>query len=203
MRLVLACCIILALGACGAGPGRTAVDGQGRGFFISPNGQPFRFDGGQPHVRWFAAVDVDADGRLSKAEFSGDARRFFAAVDADANRLVTSSEVSAWRAREARELESLLALIPAPGGPERRRPRQPTWTPEGGFSQARVREGRRRPSLITLLNEREPVLASDADFNRRVSPEEYEAATGDRFRLLDLNGDGALTGEELAQFIDR
>ena len=46
-------------------------------------------------------------------------------------------------------------------------------------------------------------MASDADFSRRVTPEEYQAATEDRFRLLDRNGDGALTREELAQFVDR
>jgi hypothetical protein len=174
-----------------------------RGFFISPNGQPFRFDGVEPHARWFVAADADADGRLTKAEFSADARRFFAAVDADANGLVTSAEVSSWRAREARELESLLALIPAPGGPLRRRPSQPMWTPESGFVRTKGREGPRRPALVTLLNEREPMLASDADFSRRVTPEEYQAATEDRFRLLDLNGDGALTREELVQFMDR
>jgi hypothetical protein len=85
----------------------------------------------------------------------------------------------------------------------RRSARPPAWTPEGGFVRAKGREAPRRPALVTLLKEREPLLASDADFSRRVTPEEYQAATDDRFRLLDLNGDGALTREELAQFVDR
>ena len=64
-------------------------------------------------------------------------------------------------------------------------------------------EGPLRPALVTLLNEREPELASDADFNRRVTPAEFEAATLDRFRLLDLDGDGALGEDEFTRFIAR
>ena len=202
MRSHLAFSLVIALAACGGGQRRAALEGS-YGFFISPNGQPFRFDGGvAPQARWFAAADADSNGRVTQAEFAADARRFFTAVDADANGLVTSAEVSAWRAREARELEVLLALIPAPGGAEPRRSTRPMWTRDGGFVRTKTREGPRRPALVTLLNEREPVLASDADFNRRVTPEEFEAATQDRFRLLDLGGDGALTQEDLAQFID-
>jgi hypothetical protein len=204
IRSLLSLFAVITLAAgCATGPGRASPLGGGHGYFISPNGQPFRFDGGSPHGRWLAGADTNSDGRLSQTEFAADARRFFAAVDADSNELATSAEVSAWRAREARELEAMLAFIPARTGDEPRRRSRPVWTQGGGFVRTQGPGAPRRPSLVTLLNEREPVLASDADFNRRVTPAEFEAATLDRFRLLDLDGDSVLSEGELAQFLDR
>lgn len=171
------------------------------GYFISPHGEPFRFDRGESGVaRWFALADADEDGRLTRAEFDADAQRYFGDVDADANGLATSAEVSALRSRLAPQLEAMLAYLPAPQpDDDARSTRRPTWRPGTGFltPQRRGGEGGDAIGVVTLLNEREPVLASDADFNRRVTAEEFAAASEDRFAILDADGDGALTLTEL------
>jgi Ca2+-binding EF-hand superfamily protein len=56
-------------------------------------------------------------------------------------------------------------------------------------------------SSLGLLGEREPVLASDADFNRRVTREEFDAAARDRFKRLDMDEDGALTAPQLQEIL--
>ncbi|NWG52364.1 MAG: hypothetical protein HXY28_01455 [Hydrogenophilaceae bacterium] len=169
-----------------------------RGYFITPNGEPLAFGPGESAVaRWFAAADADGDAAVTLPEYHADAERFFAAIDADSDGLATAPEVSALRARLAPQLEAMLAYLPAPGGRRPQGERLPRWTPEQGFIAARRGSQVELLTVVTLLNEREPVLASDADFNRRVSRAEFAAAGAERFALLDADRSGALTLPEL------
>ena len=43
----------------------------------------------------------------------------------------------------------------------------------------------------------EPVVSADANFDRGISKQEFANAATKRFRMLDANGDGALTRDEL------
>ena len=201
MRALSTFVAVLTLAACAPRFGPGPAPSTGLYFFVSPNGQPFRFAGSSTTLLrpWFEAADADHDARIARAEFIADAVRFFTEVDADHDGAATSPEVSAVRRERAPELETWISYA---GGPtERRRP--PRWTPEDGF----VREQSNRPPprivVANLLNEREPVLASDADLNRLVTRAEYEAATADRFRRLDTNADGALAMGELEEILSR
>ncbi|MBI1187553.1 MAG: hypothetical protein GC206_09530 [Alphaproteobacteria bacterium] len=185
----------LALAGC-VGPGRERAPAA-RGFFISPHGEPLAFGPGESGVaRWFAGADADGDDVLTPAEFLADGARFFAAVDADGDGNATAPEVSTLRARLAPQLETMLAYLPGPGVRQRVRG-PPRWTPEQGFITARRGARVDLLTVVTLLSEREPVLASDADFNRRVSRTEFDAAGAERFALLDRDANGALMLLEL------
>jgi Ca2+-binding EF-hand superfamily protein len=46
----------------------------------------------------------------------------------------------------------------------------------------------------------EPVVAADRDFNRGISPDEFQAAADSRFDALDTNGDGMIKRAELPRF---
>ncbi|MGE0830180.1 MAG: hypothetical protein AB7O04_12625 [Hyphomonadaceae bacterium] len=207
MRIAtLLCGLAVILPAAMAGcAGRGGEAGPPAIYFLSPSGEPFRIsEAGVPGLDlWFDAADADDDARLTADEFRADARRFFAEVDADQNGLATSPEISTLREARAQQLETVMA---ARGNPDPSLNRQgPLWTPQTGFVDRRRRgdAGPRRVLVQFLLNEREPVLASDSDFNRRVTMDEFIAATDDRFRLLDINADGALTVSELRENLSR
>jgi hypothetical protein len=70
--------------------------------------------------------------------------------------------------------------------------------PGPGASDQQPRAFRRGAARYSYLAYPEPVTAADTNFNRGVSSAEFRAAADERFRLLDTNGDGAITRDELA-----
>jgi hypothetical protein len=58
-------------------------------------------------------------------------------------------------------------------------------------------QSRAGAGLYGLLNEIQPVMGQDSDFNRRISKAEATAAAKDRFALLDKDKDGKLVLETL------
>jgi hypothetical protein len=57
--------------------------------------------------------------------------------------------------------------------------------------------GRSGAGLFGLINEVQPVMAQDSDFNRRIDKAEATAAARDRFRILDKDKSGRLTLDSL------
>jgi hypothetical protein len=199
---------VLALAACAAGPGPEAFDEGPPGppgaprpaLFISPHGQPFRSGPGEPYpvAAWFAAADRDRDGRVSRAEFRADAEAFFRTLDANNDGTVDGFEVAAYERSIPEMAPRLAGLAPGEG-------QDPNLGQRDGerrqLSAARPR-GRGGPvregaSPYTFLDQPEPVLAADTDFDSKVSLAEAQAAADRRFTVLDSNGDGYLTLEEL------
>ncbi|MBL8550497.1 MAG: hypothetical protein JNJ73_10970 [Hyphomonadaceae bacterium] len=216
MRLGLLLTAALLLAACVGGRGDRGprIDPTRAPVFLSPSGEPIHPTADEPNplLVWFRAADADHDGRLTEAEFKADAARFFALVDADRDGLATSPEVSALRARVAPELDAMAfgwsgGRSDGPIGGETGLPERHEPPPQGGVSDTRITRPagpirRTRPtSAASLLGEREPVLASDADFNRRVTAEEFAAAAADRFARLDVDHDGVLTEAGLQEIL--
>ncbi|MDB5432211.1 MAG: EF-hand domain protein, partial [Caulobacter sp.] len=75
----------------------------------------------------------------------------------------------------------------------------------GGGSQGDGPPGGGRPpganmtgaAAYTFLKEPEPVTASDGNFDHLITAAEFAAAADRRFKLLDKDGDGALTLDTL------
>ena len=176
------------------GPGA----GGGPQLFISPAGEPFRAPGGAPYpvAAWFAGADTNHDGTLTRDEFIADSLRFFAVVDGDHNGVVDGFEVSTYETRIAPEI-----IGGAAPGAMRRGPMG--QGPDGGDGEDAPR---RRPqgtnvlqgaALFGLIAEPEPVMASDGNFDRRITKDEATKAAKTRFALLDTNKDGVLKLDEL------
>lgn len=170
--------------------------GGGPQLFISPAGEPFRAAGGAPYpvAAWFAGADANHDGALARDEFVADSLRFFAVVDGDHNGVVDGFEVSTYETRIAPEI-----IGGAAPGAMRRGPMG--QGPDGGGDAPR-----RRPqgsnvlqgaALFGLIAEPEPVMASDGNFDRRITKDEATKAAKTRFALLDTNKDGVLKLDEL------
>lgn len=179
-----------------------------RSLFISPAGEPFRAEPGAPYpvAIWFAGADTDHDGILTRDEFLADSLRFFDRIDGDHNGVVDGFEVSAYETQIAPEI--LQGFQGGGDGPGVRGPRG-----QGGSHRGERRGGggggKRGGGLMggmlqgatpySLLAEPEPVMASDGDFDRRITRAEAAKAAKARFALLDKDGDGKLRLAKLPQ----
>jgi len=159
--------------------------------FISPMGEPFRStDATVPPIDvWFAAADADHDGKLSRAEFLAEAANFYSRLDANHDGYATSVESSTlWEAEAPEILEPWYTAPPPVSDPDdgSSRPRQ--HAPDPALAGA---------ARFALLPDREPVMTCDTNFDRRVTADEFQACADRRFSLLDLNGDGFFTKDEV------
>ena len=74
--------------------------------FISPCGRPFRAKPGQPYpvANWFKLADVNADGKLDRAEFIVDSLAFFKLLDRNGDGVLGPEEVAFYEQRIAPEV---------------------------------------------------------------------------------------------------
>jgi hypothetical protein len=189
-----------------------------RSLFISPAGEPFRAEPGAPYpvAVWFAGADADHDGVLTRDEFVADSLRFFDRIDGDHNGVIDGFEVSTYETQVAPEI--LQGFQGGGDGPAARGQGGPRG--QGGGHRGGRRGGggggppgdgggKRGGGLMggmlqgatpySLLAEPEPVMASDGDFDRRITRAEAAKAAKARFALLDKDGDGRLRLADLPQ----
>lgn len=206
----------VALTACASDPGsgsgllgRSALAG-GPGLFVSPFGQLFKSDPGQPWPvgQWFAGADTDSDGRITGLEFVADGQRVFRALDVRADNRLTPDEI----ARYEQGLDAARATIPGfasfggpPGLPgrgyggmalgqsgqeiESRVPPTPIRgprSPNGPLAYGPI-------AAAGFFNYPQPIKAADTDTNQTVTAQEWAQATDRWFQSLDTDHDGALT----------
>ena len=173
--------------------------------FLSPMGEPFRSlaPDDDPFARWFHQADGNQDGILTADEMRADAERFFATLDANRDGRIDSEERMTYESKIAPEVQS---------NSDWKRTRQETFAePRSDDDGDRGDRRRRRVNTIDgyqldglqgaarygLLNLPEPVAGADADFDRFVSLDEFRNAALYRFRLLDSDGAGRLTFQNL------
>lgn len=112
--------VLALLTACAAGPGGggKGPDGgplpQPRQVFVSPFGELFVSEAGEPYpvAAWFADADADSDGRLTADEFAADGQRWFARLDQDADGIVGPAEIFAYE----RMVDATFASVGGMGG---------------------------------------------------------------------------------------
>lgn len=113
------------LSACASGPSGHPGGPEGgpppqrSEIFVSPYGELFVSEPGEPYpvAAWFADADADGDGRLTAEEFAADGRRWFGTLDQDGDGVVGPSEIFAYE----RLVDSTFAALGggmggAPGG---------------------------------------------------------------------------------------
>ena len=174
--------------------------------FLSPAGKPFHADPGAPYpVRaWFAEADRDHDGKITRAEFRADFEAFFNQLDTNHDGVIDGIETAAYEETVAPEILPRLAQGQAtgdargadesgqpgqPGGRRRsREPRQLAAAPE-----RRGQVAIDGAPAFSLMNVSEPVISADANFDGKVSLQEFLAAADRRFDALDTDKLGYLT----------
>ncbi|BEV11852.1 ef-hand domain protein [Asticcacaulis sp. DW145] len=166
----------------------------GQAVFFSPSGEVFKAPLKDPYpvVLWFNGADTNKDGALSPDEFLADAMRFFAIVDRDGRGVITSQDNTYYETELAPEITGFSPLVA--------QPRNPRTTDEDGDKTGaanRYIKSVQGAAQFSLINEPQPIRAADANFDYRITIEEWTRATSQRFRLLDANKDGKLTLDEL------
>lgn len=163
--------------------------------FLSPAGEPFHADAGQPYPVsvWFAQADANHDGKLTRDEFRADFARFFKALDQNHDGVIDGVELQRYEQKVAPEVLPRLAQIQ--GGPP------------GERSGGRLAEPPRKKggpdydgaAAYSLFNVSEPVAAADTAFDGRITLEEFQATADRRFDQLDKDKNGYLTLDTLPQ----
>jgi hypothetical protein len=171
--------------------------------FISPAGEPFRAPLDQPYPvdLWFKQADANADGAVTRDELIADSLAFFDKLDTNKDGTVDGWENGDYEKKVAPEIMSRAAMAVAkpregnrPMGGRRRPMLTPSdnFTPSDGKAKMVADQSRAGAGLYGLLNEIQPVMSQDSNFDRRISKAEATAAAKDRFALLDKDKDGKL-----------
>lgn len=216
-RIVLAALSAAALSGCASAPAHGPMGGPGGpdgppgprpGLFVSPFGEFFFSEPGQPWpvASWFAGADDDTDGRLTVEEFTADGQRWFRTLDLRADGVLRPEEIAAYEQTMA-EARARMPGLDAPGmrGPGRR---LEGFSGGATLNLAEPQQGpgrRERPRAPTgplaygpiaaagFFNYPQPVKAADQDTNQVVTTQEWAAATDRWFIALDTDRDGVLT----------
>ena len=201
--------LILSGRAVGAPDGPPSPGGQSV-LFISPSGEPFRSRPGEPYpvAAWFAQADADHDGKLSRTEFVADAMRFFAVLDRNHNGLIDHDDLSYYEHVIAPEIlgdagagaanrpilkAAYVQLAQLDSGLD------PDTPVDSSHDASRI--DRSAPSggpmmsgaaPYGLLNEPEPVAASDLSFSGRIRADDFRRRAEQRFDRLDRAKQGYL-----------
>ena len=165
--------------------------------FFSPSGQPFRAKTGEPYpmAKWFAQADTDHDGKISHDEFVADAVNFFQKLDVNHDNYISSPENTRYENEIAPEITRMDPRIQQPRIIKEEIDDHPDQSdlPNGGKYIKQILGA----AQYGLIDEPQPIRAADSNFDFRVSMDEWLAATEERFKLLDRNGDGYITMDEL------
>ncbi|UAK26693.1 EF-hand domain-containing protein [Sphingomonas nostoxanthinifaciens] len=156
--------------------------------FISPMGEPFRSDdklSGAEH--WFRHADADGNGRLTLAEFRTEGMRFFTTLDTDHDDVIGPAEISHYEVDIAPEV----TVVSSYGDVTKAKQDSDGNITEPPYP---TRLGAGRFSYLPMP---EPITYADTNFDRGVTKLEFAKAIEIRFKMLDANGDGAITRQEL------
>jgi hypothetical protein len=197
---LLAACAAPALAQDGppprGGDGIIGVGGQAQVFF-SPSGQPFRAKAGEPYpiAQWFAQADTDHDGKISHDEFVADAVAFFQKLDVNHDTYISSIENSHYENDIAPEITRMDPRIQQPRVIQQEVDDHPDSQelPNGGKYLKQILGA----AQYGLIDEPQPIRAADTNLDFRISMDEWLAATEERFKVLDRNGDDFITMDEL------
>lgn len=164
-----------------------------RPIFLSPMGEPFRAEAGQPYpsATWFAGADKKHDGAISRDEFVADALRFFERIDIDHDGRLTPAEVGAYETNVAPET-SIYSARPDDYFERSRHDRD-----RGAMVDSRDYGGPMGAGRFSWLNVPEPVVTADQDVDRIVTRDEFATAAASAFARLDVAGRGQLRLQDL------
>lgn len=205
MYLIAVILPMLAYAAQESGPPIT-VTGSPWAPFVSPMGEPFRSRAmdDDPFARWFHQADSNRDGIITAVEMGADAVRFFRALDSDGDGVIDSEEIMFYEREIAPEVQVNSnwklsrdeAAAQRASGKDRKLDRRERRRSGNNIDGYQI-HGLQGAARYGLLNLPQPVVGADADFNRKITLDEFNRAASYRFQLLDTKSTGGLTLPQL------
>lgn len=179
--------------------------------FVSPMGEPFRSRStdDDPFARWFRQADSNGDGVITTDEMLADAANFFRRLDSNRDGEIDSEEIVYYEQEIAPEVQvnsnwkrsrKEAAEARANAAAERDRPGRDRRRTGGNIDGYRI-DGLQGAARYGLLNLPQPVVGADADFNRKITLDEFSRAASYRFQLLDTKNAGRLTFADLETLV--
>ncbi|RJF88565.1 EF-hand domain-containing protein [Oleomonas cavernae] len=190
--LLLATCLISALGACGDGrpAGMVALAALPTAPATTLAGDLLNagHEGDCPTLmaQWSSSADGNGDGLLELDEAQADAARLFALLDRNGDRFLSPSELAAYRDRVAPAAYADRAVSLA--------------SHNTADSDSQKKKTLPATHDVGLRGEPDPIMAADGNLDFRVSPDELAAKVAERFARLDRDHDGKLDAGELAAY---
>ncbi|HEY5412511.1 MAG TPA: hypothetical protein VIJ94_17465 [Caulobacteraceae bacterium] len=181
----------LVLGAAGAAAAQQQPQPVYTQLFVSPMGEPFRATDAQPYpsAAWFAGADANHDGVISREEFRADAQRFFKLLDVNGDGKLSDAEMHRYEVVVAPEIVAASIDTSLDEATDK--------DFKGDTKQTSLSAVRQGASFYGLIDTPEPVRASDADFNQKVTLEEWMDAANRRFHLLLPDGKDGIRMSDL------
>ncbi|MES1198925.1 MAG: EF-hand domain-containing protein [Pseudomonadota bacterium] len=164
--------------------------------FITPMGEAFRsLDHDVAPIQvWVNTIDVDKDGKLSQQEYLADALLFFERLDTNHDVSLTSAEGTAYWQTRAPEILTGWSENPGFEGVRHSNANAGNDAQDAARRRERAQAAENRrlrgAALYGLLNNSEPIMTCDTNFDRRISRDEYMQCAALRFTLIDKNHDG-------------
>jgi hypothetical protein len=156
--------------------------------FISPMGEPFHSEEGiSAAEQWFRGADANHDDKITPKEFQDDALRFFKTLDTDHDGMIGPDEIDHYESVVAPEIRVMSTY----GDPSLAKQDDDGNVTDPPYP-TRLGAGR-----YGFLDAPEPVVSADLNFDRAISVAEFQTMALRRFKMLDVNGDGVLTRDEL------
>lgn len=175
--------------------------------YLSLMGEPFRgqVGGPTPLADWFAVADRNHDGAVSLDEMLEDAARFFRTLDTDGNGVITPIEMAHY------ETDIAPARVRFDGGlkPFRSADKSDNIASTAADDASPYADRRRAFGAgknfrdLQFLEVPQPVMMADADFDQRVTADEFAKTAAKRFKANDKNGDGRLEPSELTPQLNK
>jgi len=200
--MVFAIALVLSfLSGCGRHDGeRSSRETPTSRHLYSPNGEPLNGGPlGQPSCeeamkRWFDRVDTNQDGVIDRNEYLADAGRQFAAMDIDKNGVITSDELSRYRATYD------TASVPGPAADASQSSAQGAPNQRGAQRKQGGAQPRNSPSeggrTKFDTDEPDPVMAADVHLQFKVTLADFLSYAEREFDELNGKHDGRLTKAE-------
>lgn len=206
--------LVAALAACAGGPPEPQMGAASQPvratFFISPHGEPFVSEMGQPwpSADWFIGADENLDGEVTFQEFAADGQRWFGLLDLNSDGNLNQGELSVYE-QSLRQVGAQYGGRPGPRGAGRPGlPGGPRSGPPQAMAQLQDRPGGGGPPGSGPPGGGPPGGGARAE--PRYRPDGYGViADGGFFNLpqpvkaADVNLDQRVTAEEWATMIER
>lgn len=168
-----------------------------RMLFVAPNGKPWRGQPGEsyPSASWFAAVDANHDGKITRVEYLAEFTPYFDTLDTDHDGEIGPDEISNYERVILPEVQMSAGAFGGIASYAEAAGSSGNGSEGDGPPQLPLRIG--GASFFGFFRAPEPILMMDTNFNRGITRAEFSTAAARTWRMVNSEGKPWLTIADL------